>query len=371
MSAERVKTELELDRDVVNPLHQQIQVGLEHSIRSGKLTEGDRLPNIMEISRLLNVSHATALKAITALQRKGLLISKRGVGTIVAPMRVGSTDIIMPSRGGHEVGGEGWQFHHQLLDGLKEGFGEPDRSITLMYMGGVLCSPGEFLASLHARRVDSVIAYRPPANLHPLLKAAGREMPVVSLFYYIPDAPAHCVSPDVDSGMREMIDRRLRAGVRDFAYVDYGQSYETKSISEPFNPYTSLHRVFRDVLKNADVNYTEHTIDPDRLRDKGKTADLRGQDGKPLKPGTVILINTPRVYQFLGGLADSCDVIFYTEFGMRLEQFRGKASIIYFGLGMAARAAAELIMNRDALTTGEGSRTVLRPAAKVYDRFKP
>ena len=57
------------------------------AIESGALTEGVRLPPHRELAGLLGVTVATVTKAITDLNRKGLLASRRGSGTYVRAQR--------------------------------------------------------------------------------------------------------------------------------------------------------------------------------------------------------------------------------------------------------------------------------------------
>lgn len=53
------------------------------AVESGALAEGARLPPHRELAGLLGVTVATVTKAITDLNRKGLLVSRRGSGTYV------------------------------------------------------------------------------------------------------------------------------------------------------------------------------------------------------------------------------------------------------------------------------------------------
>lgn len=61
-----------------------IAAELRAEIASGALQSGDLLPSTREITRRWGVAMATATKALTLLQREGLVVSRPGVGTIVA-----------------------------------------------------------------------------------------------------------------------------------------------------------------------------------------------------------------------------------------------------------------------------------------------
>lgn len=369
MGTDRVIAELSIDRNTPVPLHYQIQISLENCVRNGHLNPGDRLPNLNEISRILNVSHVTALKAITELQKKGLLISKRGVGTVVGPRYPGATDIIIPTYGSPDVGSDPWNFHHQLIDGVKSGFQGTDRIVSLTYFGGVSCAPGEFIDSLRARRVDSIIAYRPGEELEPLLSATGREMPTFSLFTHLQGTSVHCITPEVESPIRGMLEKRLKKGSKEFAYVAFRDDYMVDIEPEPTNPYKTIYRVFRDMLEQAGVQPTEHVIDAKRLQVEKEVADLRTPDGEPLKPGTVILLQYPRLFRFLGPLCGQADVISYTENRITHEMLGNQVSLIYFGLEKAAYAATELIKERAVPGLGENG-SIVKPEPEIIDLLK-
>lgn len=60
---------------------------IEQAIESGELAEGARLPPHRELAELLGVTVATVTKAITDLNRRGLVASRRGSGTYVCAAR--------------------------------------------------------------------------------------------------------------------------------------------------------------------------------------------------------------------------------------------------------------------------------------------
>jgi DNA-binding GntR family transcriptional regulator len=72
-----------LDRTSAVPLHLQISQQLEDAIRSGQLAPGTRLDNELELCRRLAVSRPTVRRALERLARKGVLVRRRGLGTVV------------------------------------------------------------------------------------------------------------------------------------------------------------------------------------------------------------------------------------------------------------------------------------------------
>ncbi|WP_323374021.1 GntR family transcriptional regulator [Plantactinospora alkalitolerans] len=72
-----------IDRDSPMPLYFQIAQQLEQAITSGALPAGCRLDNEIELADQLAVSRPTLRKAIETLVRQGLLVRRRGLGTVV------------------------------------------------------------------------------------------------------------------------------------------------------------------------------------------------------------------------------------------------------------------------------------------------
>lgn len=73
-----------INRGSVIPPWQQLADLLRARIRSGELAAGERLPSIMALSQEYDLAPVTVRKAITALQREGLVESRTGWGTFVA-----------------------------------------------------------------------------------------------------------------------------------------------------------------------------------------------------------------------------------------------------------------------------------------------
>jgi DNA-binding GntR family transcriptional regulator len=74
-----------INRGSVIPPWQQLADLLRARIDNGELAPGDRLPSIMALSQEHDLAPVTVRKAITQLQREGLVESRTGWGTFVAP----------------------------------------------------------------------------------------------------------------------------------------------------------------------------------------------------------------------------------------------------------------------------------------------
>ena len=77
-----------VDRNSPVPLYFQIAEQLERAIDGGELEPGARLDNEVELADRLAVSRPTLRKAIERLVAQGLVVRRRGVGTVVVPRRV-------------------------------------------------------------------------------------------------------------------------------------------------------------------------------------------------------------------------------------------------------------------------------------------
>lgn len=66
------------------PIYEQIETQIEDAILNGVLKEGEVIPGIRTLAKMLRVSVITVQKAYENLNRKGLIFSAAGRGTMVA-----------------------------------------------------------------------------------------------------------------------------------------------------------------------------------------------------------------------------------------------------------------------------------------------
>src|ERR1043166_629145 len=66
------------------PLYAQLDRAVRVAIATGKLKEGDQLPTVRQLAVDLRVNANTVAKVYLALERDGIVATKRGVGTFVA-----------------------------------------------------------------------------------------------------------------------------------------------------------------------------------------------------------------------------------------------------------------------------------------------
>jgi DNA-binding transcriptional MocR family regulator len=67
------------------PIYRQLADAIAERIASGELAGGDRLPPQRRIAQALHINLTTVTRAFSALQRRGLVASRPGRGTIVVP----------------------------------------------------------------------------------------------------------------------------------------------------------------------------------------------------------------------------------------------------------------------------------------------
>jgi GntR family transcriptional regulator len=77
-----------VDRSSPIPLYFQIAESLKEAIQSGALEPGQRLDNELELAERLGVSRPTVRQAIQRLAQQGLVVRRRGLGTVVVTPRI-------------------------------------------------------------------------------------------------------------------------------------------------------------------------------------------------------------------------------------------------------------------------------------------
>lgn len=72
-----------IDAKDPTPLHAQLERGIRVAIATGRLQSGDQLPTVRQLAVDLRVNANTVAKVYLALEREGVLATKRGVGTFI------------------------------------------------------------------------------------------------------------------------------------------------------------------------------------------------------------------------------------------------------------------------------------------------
>jgi DNA-binding GntR family transcriptional regulator len=77
-----------LDRTSPIPLYFQIAENLKQAIEEGTLKPGERLDNELDLTERLGVSRPTVRQAVQRLVDQGLVVRRRGLGTVVVAPRI-------------------------------------------------------------------------------------------------------------------------------------------------------------------------------------------------------------------------------------------------------------------------------------------
>jgi DNA-binding GntR family transcriptional regulator len=83
-----ILSKVTLDDTSPVPLYHQVAQALQEAIEDGRLPRGSKLESELELAGLLGISRPTMRAAIRELVDKGLVVRRRGVGTMVAAMPV-------------------------------------------------------------------------------------------------------------------------------------------------------------------------------------------------------------------------------------------------------------------------------------------
>ena len=73
-----------LDSKDPTPLHAQLERNIRVAIATERLRPGDQLPTVRQLAVELRVNANTVARVYLALEREGVLATKRGVGTFIA-----------------------------------------------------------------------------------------------------------------------------------------------------------------------------------------------------------------------------------------------------------------------------------------------
>ncbi len=334
-----------LSRESPLPLYRQLSQGLEALITAGTFAEGDRLPNVEDLSRLLGVSKSTVVQAVGELQRRGLLTSRRAKGMHVAALHQKTTELLLcaidPS---HRMLSD---LVSQMVEGLVAGDHDPLRRIVSTFAQDDILDAQELLAIAEVRRTDGAVVYRPGPGTHAALRALAERIPCVSLMIPVPDAPVDCLVFDVERAIRALLDRRVKAGVRAVVYAGHLSILTAQGVG-PYCPYARMFEAMQRHLAAARVPL-DLVVSP-ALRGHQSASELDevlvGLAATRIPPGSVVVAQTGTIARRLAELDRGFDLITYTEGRTTLNACRDTMSVVYGGLEMLGQAAARLLCQR-------------------------
>ncbi|WP_328834552.1 GntR family transcriptional regulator [Mycolicibacterium fluoranthenivorans] len=212
---------VELDRSSPVPLYHQLAQAIEAAIRNGECAPGERFENELAMGRRLTLSRPTVRRAVQEVVDKGLLIRKRGVGTLVAPnpqhQRAERRQSRLIGTMFGMVSGN-IQFNMQVLDGLYAA--ATSRGYELV-LSAITESRDEVRAveALQAFHPDAAIMLDPPT---PSPALAGK-LPMVTIGWSVDDEAVDVVRTDDLVGMKQAVSHLAERGHRHIVHVDGGE----------------------------------------------------------------------------------------------------------------------------------------------------
>ena len=66
------------------PIYAQLERGFRAAIASGRLAPGDQLPTVRQLAVTLRVNANTVARVYSELERAGVIVTRRGVGSFIA-----------------------------------------------------------------------------------------------------------------------------------------------------------------------------------------------------------------------------------------------------------------------------------------------
>lgn len=72
-----------VDPTDATPLYAQLERSIRVAIATGKMKPGDRLPTVRQLAVELRINANTVARVYLALERDGVVATKRGVGTFI------------------------------------------------------------------------------------------------------------------------------------------------------------------------------------------------------------------------------------------------------------------------------------------------
>lgn len=333
-----------LDRNTPVPLHYQLQQAIRNAIEEGILKPDDRLPPIHVFAKQQGLSVSTVARAFTDLSREGLIVSSRGTGTRVAVRTKSTTDFVMTWRF-ESMADEKRAYFYRIVEGLREGFDDPDRRLVFSHYDEESISERELMAVCRARGVDSLVVYRPHRAMMDAVRSVSLQIPTVSLFTPVADSAVDSVICDPKPAMKKVVGDYLKMGYRKFVYLGISIFIDH---SDPGSPHKTIHDEFIRLMKKAG-------IEPDvRIIRKGGDAESEKAEARVIaakvSSDSVLVTVTPDLAA--DAKKDGCrgQFITYTECEPSYREIKGYANVIFCELDEIGLKAAGLIKER--ITSG-------------------
>jgi GntR family transcriptional regulator of arabinose operon len=269
--------------DAQLPLYQQVKRALLAEIAAGDYAPGRPFVTQREICERFDVSHATAVRALSDLANEGYVVRRRGQGTFVADTlpadpahRPDRTIACVLQRQGPHVG--------QILAGVEEVCAELGYRLFLNHCEDDPVREERALLNALAHNVDGIIVYptEGTAVLEPYLRASRSRVPLVMVDRFRPDLATDAVVADNLAAGRELTAALIEAGHRRIATL--WEETEASSVRDRLAGHVEALRA-HDIPVRPDLTVLRHyRSQPETDRRELLTSLLNGPE-----PPTVLL----------------------------------------------------------------------------------
>ncbi len=194
---------------------------LRKEIEDGVRPVGSALPSESELSERYSLSRPTVRKALSALERAGLIQRRPGVGSTVSDAKKEA-----PGKGRRlAIGidftniGNAYYYYDQLVDGLNEILTQHDGTLRLLR--------SDEITSVEKGALDGVVIVRSNEfgdDYEAYAKLSGKGLPVIMINRFPKNASLGYVSVDYQQETRRIIARMLANGAKRVAMAGGSES---------------------------------------------------------------------------------------------------------------------------------------------------
>ena len=274
---------INIDNQSKTPLVTQIRQQIRTQMQHGRLTPGQRLPSMRQLSKECEVSLGIVQQAINALTVEGVLRSTPGAGVYVAEpkLEVANVALVLPTLEMEQMS--------QIIHGVKQGLVGSKAQLLVQSAQLDFSHELEMIESLDVSNVNGVIIFPPPFNCSAsaIRELQSRGKPVVLVNSLIDGLDIDTVAIDrIEMGM-QVFERLLSAGHRHIGLVDHNSDTRW-----PRQLFEGADRVYtRMGMRLSDL----HTIKTDAMDLNPREPWANGQ-----KAATQLLANHPDITALVG-----------------------------------------------------------------------
>ena len=216
----------------------EVAAKIRHDIETGRLGPGDRLPSDAALAELVQVSRATAHRALAELQREGLITRQRRWGSVVAASRqtnTGRVALVLD-----QVALQRDFPRADLIGGIHQGLGE---TRSLLWCDSKLSVDREidFLKRI-PNEADGIICWPTgnPKTTPVLRELVERRVPIV-LLDRVPDGLSiDAVTSDSVEASRKALNFLIDRGHRRIAFFSFNKPH-VSTVEERVAAYRAVH----------------------------------------------------------------------------------------------------------------------------------